>query len=281
MLFDLQSGRRRNFIRVIYGMLAVLMGGGLILFGIGGEVSGGLLDGLGGGGGTNSSDAFEDQINEAEDAVTANPKDPAALLELARVRVSAGSSAQEVDPETGIPAQTSESKEQYERAADAWDRYLKLKPKPIDPDGATLIARAYVSLAESSDTGASALSNITSAAEAQQIVADASPSQGSLSQLAIYLYFSGETEKADAAAKQAAAEAEPTQKEQVTTQLAEFKKRAAEFQKQVKAAEQQAAQQGSQGAPGASGAPAPGADAFQNPLSGSGGGLSGGGLSGP
>ena len=47
MLFDLR-GRRRRAVQATYLTLAVLMGGGLVLFGIGGDVSGGLIDAFGG-----------------------------------------------------------------------------------------------------------------------------------------------------------------------------------------------------------------------------------------
>ena len=43
MLFDLR-GRRRRLVQATYLSLAVLMGGGLVLFGIGGDVSGGLFN---------------------------------------------------------------------------------------------------------------------------------------------------------------------------------------------------------------------------------------------
>ena len=76
MLFDLRDPRRKNVIRVIYATLAVLMGGGLILFGIGGEVSGGLFDGLGIGSGNSSG--IEDQLEEAEQRVQENPRNPQA-----------------------------------------------------------------------------------------------------------------------------------------------------------------------------------------------------------
>ena len=52
MLFDLR-GRRRRAVQGTYLVLAMLMGGGLVLFGVGGSVSGGLLDAFksdGGGG---------------------------------------------------------------------------------------------------------------------------------------------------------------------------------------------------------------------------------------
>ena len=54
MLFDLR-GRRRRAVQVTYLMLAVLMGGGLVLFGIGGDVSGGLFDAFKGDGGGDSA----------------------------------------------------------------------------------------------------------------------------------------------------------------------------------------------------------------------------------
>ena len=50
MLFDLQ-GKRRRVVQVTYLGLAILMGGGLVLAGIGSDASGGLLDAFKGGGG--------------------------------------------------------------------------------------------------------------------------------------------------------------------------------------------------------------------------------------
>lgn len=277
MLFDLQSPRRRNFIRVVYAFLALLMGGGLILFGIGSGGGGGLLDAVGltdstGGG---SSANFDDQISEAEKKVQLNPQDPAAQLELVRVHVSAGSASQDVDEQTGQPIPSEESTQEFQKAADAWDQYLKLNPNKVDFGAATLIAKAFVSLAETSSTAPEALSNIQEAAKAQKFVADAQPSGGTLSQLAIYQYFAGDTAAADQAAKQAVAKAEAGQAAALRQQLDQFKKSAAEFQKQLKAAEQQAQQGQGQGAPGA-----PGANPFENPL-GSSGGVGGSSLGGP
>ena len=44
MLFDLRGRGRRRTVQVIYLSLALLMGGGLVLFGIGSDQSGGLVD---------------------------------------------------------------------------------------------------------------------------------------------------------------------------------------------------------------------------------------------
>ena len=44
MLFDLRGRGRRRAVKVIYLGLALLLGGGLVLFGIGGDAHGGLGD---------------------------------------------------------------------------------------------------------------------------------------------------------------------------------------------------------------------------------------------
>jgi len=56
VLFDLK-GRRRRVVQATYLLLAILMGGGLVLFGIGGDVSGGLFD------------AFKDQSSSGNSIV--------------------------------------------------------------------------------------------------------------------------------------------------------------------------------------------------------------------
>src|SRR5215218_4479098 len=74
MLFDLR-GRRRRAVQATYLTLALLMGGGLVFFGIGGSVSGGLLDAFKGGGGGDGNDLTEKRIeanqNRAERGSTA------------------------------------------------------------------------------------------------------------------------------------------------------------------------------------------------------------------
>ena len=75
MLFDLQ-GKRRRVVQATYLTLAVLMGGGLVLFGIGGDVSGGLFDAFsersGNTGGGN--DLVEKRIERNEKKVKAAPQ---------------------------------------------------------------------------------------------------------------------------------------------------------------------------------------------------------------
>ena len=78
MLFDLRGRGRRRTIQTIYVTLAILMGGGLVFFGIGGSTSGGLFDAFKGGGSGGSNDTFSRQATQAEKTVKVNPSDTAA-----------------------------------------------------------------------------------------------------------------------------------------------------------------------------------------------------------
>ena len=67
-----------------YLLLALLMGGGLVLFGVGGDVSGGLLDAFKGGGGSSGDSALQDQIEKQEKRLQAHPQNEALLQALVR-----------------------------------------------------------------------------------------------------------------------------------------------------------------------------------------------------
>ena len=116
MLFDLQSGKRRRVVQVVFGTMAVLFGASFLFFGIGSDASGGLADLFGFG--TNSQNTgnpqFDEQIEDAEDAVAADPKNEKALLELAEVRYQAGQFQLEADPETGQPIVTEGARANFE-----------------------------------------------------------------------------------------------------------------------------------------------------------------------
>ena len=86
MLFDLR-GRRRRAVQATYLTLAVLMGGGLVFFGIGGDVSGGLIDAFGGrdGGGQDANSQLEERIDRQQERLKASPQNAAILAELVRL----------------------------------------------------------------------------------------------------------------------------------------------------------------------------------------------------
>jgi hypothetical protein len=254
MLFDVR-GRRKHVIRVVYAILALLMAGSLFLtvgpFNIGELV--------GTGGGKSAGEVLEEQAERIEHRLARSPNDPALLLALTRTRIFAANDAVEEDPTTGTRTVTPEAKANFEAAAESWQRYLKEVGKQPNPNAAQLMGTAYVSLAESgSRTISEAEENLKSAAEAQRIVAEARPSLGSLSTLAIYEYYANDFAAGDRAAREAAVKAgSKAEVKNVETQLAAYRKRGKQWEKQRKKYAKQAAKTGK--------------EKLQNPL----GGLSG------
>ena len=188
MLFDLRSPGRRRAIKFIYGTLALLMAVGLVGFGIGGNVSGGIFDASGGCGGEKPSSAFEEDVQRAEKRVKAQPRNAAAWAALARVRyqdAAAGS-----DQQTG--EFSAEGRKKLAGVEQAWNRYLVLQPEKRDPNLASLVVQAFVQLNKAGD-----------AVKAQQIVTDAKPSADSFFQLAVYAYSAGQTRTGDLASQRA------------------------------------------------------------------------------
>jgi tetratricopeptide (TPR) repeat protein len=160
MLFDLR-GRRRRAVQATYLTLAVLMGGGLVLFGIGGDVSGGLFDAFSDRSGSGSaSEDLEERIDQREERLTANPQNEAILKALIR-DYHALASAQ---LPTGAIEYPEEAKDELSKAGEYWQRYLEVE------DGEPEASLARVALALY-DQGA--LNEPEEAANAMRIVADA------------------------------------------------------------------------------------------------------------
>jgi hypothetical protein len=211
MLFDLQSRNRRRFVKIIYLGLAVLMGGGLLLFGIGtGANQGGFLDLFKGGNG-GGAPAVSSAEKRADRAVRLNPSDAAAWVTLARLRF------QGAEYDSQKQAFTSKGKQELRSAAQAWQRYLALNPAHPAVDVARMMATAY------SDT---ALNQPANAAGALEIVAAADPSAPNYAALAQYAYLAGESRKGDLATAKAIQLAPSLQKSLYKKQLASVKKQA-------------------------------------------------------
>jgi hypothetical protein len=227
MVFD-TGGRRKHVVRVVYAILALLMGASLFLvvgpFGIG--------DLLGGGGTTSGAKILNEQAERTEAKLRKDPTNEALLLSLARTRIAASKSATEVNPETEATVFTVEGHEELNRAAEAWTRYLKLTKEP-NPSTALLMSGTYFSLAETSAGLEEASANVKKAAATQRIAAEAQPTVNSLTTLAIYEYYSGDFAAGDKATKEAKALV-PAKSEakEVQKQMAEFRQRGKAFQKQ-------------------------------------------------
>lgn len=217
MLFDLRSRGRRTAIKFIYTGLAVLMAGGLIFFGIGGSVSGGLLDAFKSSD-KSTSDVFKSKLSSAEKRVRINPKDAAAWANLARVRYQAASAGSGFDQTNGVF--TDSGKKDLQAVASAWSRYLALNPAKPDDSTAQLMVQAF---------GPAGLADYQKAVGAMEIVVGARPqSVGLYVQYAELAYLAGQTRKGDLAAKKAESLAPASQRATVKSTLEQAKTQAAQ-----------------------------------------------------
>jgi tetratricopeptide (TPR) repeat protein len=208
MLFDLRGRGRRRTVQVIYLSLAILMGGGLVLFGIGGATSGGLLDAFKGSANTQSaSDIFQKRIDAAERGVRARPNDPAAWAQLTRVRYQQAGTGEGFDNNQNVF--TDKGKEELLGAESAWNKYLTLTDKP-DDTVASLMVQAF------SQVG---LNKPDKAVEAQEIILERRQTGPLYVQLAALAYQAGQTRKAQLASKKALALTPKDSKEQIKAQL--------------------------------------------------------------
>jgi hypothetical protein len=243
MLFDL-SGKRRNFIRVVYAILAALFLGGFLFFGIGSDAPGGLGDLLGFGTNETSSGTpqFDEEIEDAESRLAEDPKDQAALSQLVQVRYQAGNNALERDEETGQVTLTTEAEEQFSESTDAWDRYVKVAKKPSG-DVAAIANQAYAILLQFSEP--QELPQLAEdAVPAAETYAEANPGVGTYATLAQVAYFAGDTKTGDDAAAKAAQEVDASQRKQLEKDLGAAKEAAAQLDKQLAKQAQQGGEEG-------------------------------------
>lgn len=218
MLFDLRGKGRRNTVRVIYLGLAVLMGGGLVLFGVGGNVSGGLLNAFDSNGGGSAGSTFEKRVKRYEARVRANPRDAAAWAELARARYQETSTGENYDQATSTFTPKGIAK--LHQVETAWDRYVALNPRKPDADVANLMVQAF---------GPTGLNKLDKAVAAMEIVVDRRrPETAALyGQLAQLAYLAGQTRKGDLSSAKAVQLAPKAQKAQLKQTLDSFRTQAA------------------------------------------------------
>jgi len=239
MLFDIR-GRRKNVVRVVYAVLAVLMGLSLFLVVGGLNIAELFTDNTST---TEASEQFEDQAERIEAKLRKDPENPDLLLALTRARVNAGNSLVFVDPRTKEQGATPESRQQYQLAADSWTQYTKATDDP-NPSLAQIVAPAFVSLTLASRTVSEAEANTGEAVRAQEIVAKERPSVGTLGTLALYKFFAFEFDEAEKVVGQAMKLAASKEDRQKLAKEAKSNRQAAEqqqaayrkFEKQEKAA---------------------------------------------
>jgi hypothetical protein len=214
MLFDLR-GRRRRAVQVTYLMLALLMGGGLVLFGIGGDVSGGLLDAFKGGGGQSGDSALQDRVDKQKERLQANPRNQVVLQNLVRDYYSLATSKRE-SGSTGFP---DDAKDDLREAGVYWQRYVDVADEP-NPDTAGYALQVY---------DVSALNRPKDAQRAAAILAEAQNDTPSYLRLVSYAARAGDTRTADLAT-QKAVELAPKAQRKLIKQQAEALKKAPQAQ---------------------------------------------------
>ena len=210
MLFDLQ-GKRRRVVQAVYLTCAVLMAGGFIFFGIGSDVSGGLFDAFSGdGGGGEGSSLVDKRVEGARARLERNPRDAAALRELARAEFQLA--GQDADPNTGVYGK--EARDNLERSAAAWERYLALDPQRPDDSLAGVMVQVY---------GEDGLNRPAKAAQAAEILAEAKPTPKFYLELARYATLAKDTRKAKLAEQKALDLAPKSQDKAIKAELARLK----------------------------------------------------------
>jgi tetratricopeptide (TPR) repeat protein len=214
MLFDLRGRGRRRTVQAIYLTLALLMGGGLVLFGIGSDAGqGGLVDAFTGGGGGSGNDQVDDLVERAEERARANPRDPAAFAALAQARYQAANTGDRVDPNTGRP--TAEGRTALQGAVQAWQRHVQLAGDRPDADVAVVMTNAYEALGQFGQAASTWSLSVTGG--------DEQAGAGQFVRLAQLYYQAGDTRQGDLAADRAVETAPRGQRRALRRQLEQAK----------------------------------------------------------
>jgi hypothetical protein len=213
MLFDLRGRHRRRAVKVLYIGLALLIGGGLILFGVGaGGSGGGLLNAAtenSGSGGT----SFSSQIKKYEKLTQKEPKNLAAWekLTLAELHESGGEKYT-----TSSGAITSAGKKLFAKASRSWESYLALNPPKPSVELAKLMLNVY---------GTEGLDEPSSAVQALQLIVEVEPNSASyFAELAEYAYKANNKRVGDLASAKAVELAPANERARLKTELEEAKK---------------------------------------------------------
>jgi hypothetical protein len=200
MLFDIR-GRRKHVIRVVYAILAILMGASLFLV-VGPVNIGELVNGNSGEVG-DAAKIYEERAEQLEHKLKKSPGDENLLLGLSQAQLRAGEALAEPGP-NGEAFIGVESRARYEKGLEAWAEYLKRAGDEPAVNAASGVAKASFALAQNSRTYDEAFEHLDGAIQAQGIAAEARPTVGTLTILSAYQMLRGDF----AAGRQSGKEAE-------------------------------------------------------------------------
>jgi hypothetical protein len=213
MLFDLRGRGRRRTVQVIYVGLAVLIGVGLVGFGIGGGFgSGGLFtaannnEGSGGAG-------YGSEIKKYQKLVATQPNNVAAWEKLIDAQLHQAGNEGYV---TRTGEVTSKGRALYSEIARSWNRYLALNPPAPNAELAQRMVAVF---------GEEGLKQPSAAVQVLQIAVAARPTSKALyAQLAVFAYKSHNARVGDLAAAKAIALTPTTEQARLKSELAAVKK---------------------------------------------------------
>ncbi len=216
MLFDLRGRGRRRTVQGIYLGLALLMGVGLVGFGIGGGFGGaGIINAL-----TNNSGApsasYTASIAKDQKAIAANPQNIAARAALVTdLFHEAGAGA---NYNTTAGEFTTAARPTLNQLSQAWQNYLNVNPNSPDPTLAAYMVQIY-------GPSNNALNQPANALRAQQIVINtkAAPAFTDYQTLAIFAFLAHNTREGDLAAAKAIELAPAADRAQLRTELKALK----------------------------------------------------------
>ncbi len=212
MLFDLRGRGRRRTVQAVYLSLAILLGGGLVLFGIGGDVQGGLFDAFSQNDG-DVNEQYEERRDNAKKQTEANPNNPAFWAELAQAEYQLATASEGIDEQTGVAS--GDAREHLLAAKAAWERHMKVAGDEIDGDTAAQMRNALEFLQDA-----------PAAVRAQEAVIDSLGEQaefGDYANLARLAWTAGQDRKGDLAADRAVELSPKDERKDVKEQLDQVK----------------------------------------------------------
>jgi len=215
MLFDLRSRRRRRVVKSVYFFLALLIGVGLIGFGVGtGGNFGGLFNATSAGGGSGTAGVIlEKALKRARKRAAANPGSAAAWAAVGRAAYNV---SQLPDHYVTNQGYTKDGFKTLAVLESAWKRYLAVLPAKPD---ATLSAEVTIAFGPA-PTG---IQKWPLAEAAQELVAEARPTYTEYANLAYFAYQAHEKARGDLAGARALSLAPKKQQKQLRAQLDVYK----------------------------------------------------------
>ena len=213
MLFDLRSPGRRRLIKTVYLFLAILIGVGLIGFGVGtGGNFGGLFSAAanGGGGAGSGGVKVEKTLATAEKQAKASPSSAAAWLKVGKTAYQLAVLPGNYLSTAGY---TASGHAALSKLKVAWNHYLALAPAKYS----LLLAQEVVAGFAAPPSG---IGDYPTAESAQGIVAELEPTATQYEFLAYYAYLSKDFNGGDLAAAKAVSLAPKKQAKTVKQTLA-------------------------------------------------------------